>query len=145
MSHNSDVPWASWCLNYRQVDSSFTSLFMLTTKKHQIFALLAHCEGDHRWQVVSPHKWSVMRKAFSCHDAIMKCYRFTDVISNIIGHRETELALQLGRLFSPEEAERIKLVDDVAPMDQIMTRAQAEMDRWLQIPGIYRWVSVRKT
>ena len=58
---------------------------------------------------------------------------------NTVGHRETELALQLGHLYSPEEAKRAGLVDELAPMDQIMARAHVEMDRWIQIPGTWKY------
>ena len=45
------------------------SLFRLTSKKHQIPALLVLCEGNP--PVDSPHKGPVMLKAFPCHDVIM--------------------------------------------------------------------------
>ena len=53
-----------------------------------------------------------------------------------MGVREADWALQLGHLYSPEEAKRARLVDELAPMDQVLTRAHVEMEKWIKIPGI---------
>ena len=70
----------------------------------------------------------------------VKSCRFKDTMLNTVGHRETELALQLGTLYTAEEALHIKMVDELAPLDQLMTRAHKEMEKWLQIPGTYHQI-----
>lgn len=56
-------------------------------------------------------------------------------MQNVIGNRETEKALQLGLLYSDEEALNIKLIDEVAKPEDLMTRAEETMKKWLKIPG----------
>ena len=71
LSDYSDVTWVSCISNHRQLDILFNSLFRLLTRKTQSSALLARCEGIHRWPLVSPHKGPVMRKTFLFHDVTM--------------------------------------------------------------------------
>jgi Delta3-Delta2-enoyl-CoA isomerase len=55
---------------------------------------------------------------------------------NVIGTRKGELALILGSLFSPEEALKIGLVDEVAPdLPSANEIAQAQLKKFLKIPG----------
>jgi 3,2-trans-enoyl-CoA isomerase len=54
---------------------------------------------------------------------------------NTIGHREAERALQLGTLFSPAEALKVGVVDEVVPEDQVHSKARSVMTKWLAIPG----------
>lgn len=61
---------------------------------------------------------------------------------NTIGHRETERALQLGKLYTPQEALSIGLVDAVTPLEGVDTEAHAVMKQWLKIPGRDRWTSL---
>lgn len=55
---------------------------------------------------------------------------------NTVGHRATEMALQLGLLYSPSDALRIGLVDQVLPEDQVMSAAMESMAKWFAIPGL---------
>lgn len=52
-----------------------------------------------------------------------------------VGHRATEIALQLGQLYSPTEALEIGLVDKMVPEDQVIATATQTMTKWLAIPG----------
>lgn len=61
--------------------------------------------------------------------------RFMDTMMNTVGHRTSEIALQLGLLYSPSEALKIGLVDQLVPEDQILTTATQTMTKWLAIPG----------
>ena len=54
---------------------------------------------------------------------------------NTIGFRETEKALQLGKLYSTQEALDIKLVDEVVPPETLLQKAEEQMAIWLKIPG----------
>ena len=56
---------------------------------------------------------------------------------NTVGHRETELALQLGKLYSAEEALKVGLVDEICNINDVLPRAQEQMAIWRKIPGIY--------
>lgn len=53
---------------------------------------------------------------------------------NTIGHRETELALQLGKLYTAEEALSVKLVDELAEPTDVLIKAQEQMVKWCKIP-----------
>lgn len=53
---------------------------------------------------------------------------------NTIGHRETELALQLGKLYTAEEALSVKLVDELAEPTNVLIKAQEQMVKWCKIP-----------
>lgn len=54
---------------------------------------------------------------------------------NTVGHRTTEMALQLGLLYSPADALKVGLVDQLAPEDQVLNTASQTMTKWLAIPG----------
>jgi len=60
-----------------------------------------------------------------------------DTMKNTIGHRQAELALQLGKTFSPEEALRVKLVDQIVPQREVIEAAERQMQIWCQIPSKY--------
>jgi len=61
---------------------------------------------------------------------------------NVIGQRQTELALMLGTLFSPDEALQIGLVDKVVPDLASATEvAQAQLQAFLKIPAMARYMS----
>ena len=67
-----------WChISYRvsQITSDSTVCSTICSgvhqRKHQSFALLALCEGNHQWPVDSPHKGPVAWKRFPCNDIIM--------------------------------------------------------------------------
>jgi len=45
------------------------------------------------------------------------------------------LALQLGKLYSAEEALKINLVDELAEPKDVLLRAQEQMAIWSKIPG----------
>ena len=63
---------------------------------------------------------------------------FRDTFINTVGHREAERALQLGLLYTPEEALKIKLIDEIAEPSTLMLRAEEEMQNWCKIPVIAR-------
>lgn len=54
---------------------------------------------------------------------------------NTIGYRETEKALQLGKLYSPEEALAINLVDEVVEPNNLIAKAEEQMIKWCSIPS----------
>lgn len=56
-------------------------------------------------------------------------------MSITIGHRNTELALSLGTLFSTEEALQTGLVDQVVARDEIITAAQTQLTKFIKIPS----------
>lgn len=56
---------------------------------------------------------------------------------NTVGHRTTEMALQLGLLYSPADALKVGLVDQLVPEDQVLTTASQAMTKWLAIPGTF--------
>jgi 3,2-trans-enoyl-CoA isomerase len=66
---------------------------------------------------------------------------FKDTMLNTIGHRETEKALQLGKLYSAEEALSVNLVDELADPDKLLQQAEEQMKKWLQIPTMAREIT----
>ena len=57
---------------------------------------------------------------------------------DVVGRRRTDLALQMGMLFSAKEALRIGLVDEVAETpERLRQMALERLDGFLKVPG--RW------
>nr|XP_042710013.1 enoyl-CoA delta isomerase 1, mitochondrial isoform X2 [Chrysemys picta bellii] len=66
---------------------------------------------------------------------IVAPFWFKDTMVNTIGNRATERSLELGLLYSPPEAHKIGLVDQLVPEEKIQSTAAAVMSQWLAIPG----------
>jgi len=60
---------------------------------------------------------------------------FRDTMINTIGFRETEKALQLGKLYTPEQALSINLVDEIAEPTEVALKAKEAMLQWCKIPA----------
>jgi enoyl-CoA hydratase/carnithine racemase len=45
------------------------------------------------------------------------------------------MALQLGTMYTPEEALGIRLVDQLAEPENLIDKAEQQMKKWLKIPG----------
>lgn len=57
---------------------------------------------------------------------------------NTIGNRETEKALQLGKLYTSQEAFDIGLVDELVidtDSSNLLVKAEEQMKIWLKIPS----------
>ncbi|TMW65121.1 hypothetical protein Poli38472_009288 [Pythium oligandrum] len=63
---------------------------------------------------------------------------FRDTFVNTIGHREAEKMLGLGLQVDANKAKAIGLVDEAVPLEEVMPRATAAMERWLAIPDLAR-------
>lgn len=63
-------------------------------------------------------------------------YRFRQLYINTVGFHYADYALKLGKMFTPEEALKLHLVNELveSPSD-LNKKAQSEMDKWLKIPG----------
>lgn len=72
---------------------------------------------------------------------IVAPFWFKDTMVNTVGHRTTELALELGLLYSAPEALKAGLVDQLVPEDQILKTATETMAKWLAIPDHARQIS----
>ncbi|KAM9744820.1 enoyl-CoA delta isomerase 1, mitochondrial [Menidia menidia] len=72
---------------------------------------------------------------------IVAPFWFKDTMANTVGHRHTELALELGLLYNPAEAQRIGLVDQLVPEDQVLATATQTMSKWLAIPEHARQIT----
>ncbi|KAK4016545.1 hypothetical protein OUZ56_031502 [Daphnia magna] len=73
---------------------------------------------------------------------IVAPFWFKDTFVNTIGVRQSERALQLGSLFTPDEALKIGLVDRVLPDPEAATAvAESELKEFLQIPAMARYLS----
>ncbi|KAF6023865.1 ECI1 [Bugula neritina] len=66
---------------------------------------------------------------------------FSDTLINTVGHREAERALQLGKLYSPQEAVAVGLVDQVVPLESVAATVESTMAQWLKIPSHARHLS----
>lgn len=61
-------------------------------------------------------------------------YWLGELMAATIGIREAEKALGLGLLYSPEQALKIGLVDEVVPKANVLEKAHAEAAKWASIP-----------
>ena len=52
-----------------------------------------------------------------------------------VGKGAADRAVMLGTLFSPEEALKIKLVDQLVQSNNLTTAAEDEMKKWLKVPS----------
>ncbi|XP_067407254.1 enoyl-CoA delta isomerase 1, mitochondrial isoform X2 [Emydura macquarii macquarii] len=68
---------------------------------------------------------------------IVAPFWFKDTMVNTIGNRAAERSLQLGLLYSPPEAHKIGLVDQLVPEEKLQSTAAAVMSQWLAIPAPY--------
>jgi len=53
---------------------------------------------------------------------------------SVVGERETEKALQLGLLYSCDDALQVGLVDEVVSESETLAAAQHQLSRWNQVP-----------
>ncbi|XP_052069800.1 enoyl-CoA delta isomerase 1, mitochondrial-like isoform X1 [Mytilus californianus] len=72
---------------------------------------------------------------------IVAPFWFKDAMCNTVGHREAEIALALGKLYSTDEALQKGLVDEVVPSEQIMEAAQKKLLEYVKIPNMARALS----
>ncbi|KAF7242960.1 Enoyl-CoA delta isomerase 1, mitochondrial [Varanus komodoensis] len=72
---------------------------------------------------------------------IVAPFWFKDTALNTVGHRATELSLQLGLLHSGPEALRIGLVDELVPEEKVLQAAAKAMGQWLAVPDHARQIS----
>lgn len=80
------------------------------------------------------HSWKVSI-VFIIWKGLQAAFWLRDVMLKIIGNRETEKAIQLGLLFTPEEALRLRLVDELCAPQDLLPKAQEHMKMWLKIPS----------
>ncbi|PWA28953.1 hypothetical protein CCH79_00019625, partial [Gambusia affinis] len=72
---------------------------------------------------------------------IVAPFWFKDTMVNTVGHRNTEMSLELGLLYKPAEALKIGLVDQLVPEDQVLSAATQTMTNWLAIPEHARQIT----
>ncbi|XP_061568125.1 enoyl-CoA delta isomerase 1, mitochondrial [Cololabis saira] len=72
---------------------------------------------------------------------IVAPFWFKDTLANTVGHRHTEMALELGLLYNPAEALKIGMVDQLVPEDQVLSTATETMTKWLTIPEHARQIT----
>jgi len=59
---------------------------------------------------------------------------FIDTMLATIGQREAERALQLGHLYSGEEALQVGLIDQLVPMEEMQQVVEDQLKIWLRVP-----------
>ena len=77
-------------------------------------------------------------KYFFCLKGITAPSWIKDTMVNTIGRRETEKALQLGKVYTPQQAEAINLVDELVPQQKLLASAEEQMKNWCRIPSILK-------
>lgn len=58
-----------------------------------------------------------------------------------VGNRQAEMSISLGLLYSPQEALRISLVDEIVPKEDVLDRAKQQAETWAAISPQARVVS----
>ena len=58
-----------------------------------------------------------------------------DAMVNTIGHRNAEKSLQLGTKYTPSQALKIGLVDEIVDESMLLLEAEEQMKLWSQIPS----------
>merc|ERR1711931_272641 len=66
---------------------------------------------------------------------------FMDTMISTIGHRESERALQLGHLYSGEEALQVGLIDQLVPMEDMQQVVEDQLKIWLRVPPKARTIT----
>jgi len=66
---------------------------------------------------------------------------FQDTLVNTVGHREAERALQLGLLYTPEQALSIGMIDSISKPEDLENEANEAMKKWLKIPAHARHIT----
>jgi len=54
---------------------------------------------------------------------------------NTIGFNESERALKIGLLYSPADALKVNLVDEVVPETEVLDAARRAVTQYLSVPG----------
>ncbi|XP_048847902.1 enoyl-CoA delta isomerase 1, mitochondrial [Brienomyrus brachyistius] len=72
---------------------------------------------------------------------IVAPFWFKDTMVNTVGHRTAEIALQLGLLYSPQDALKIGMVDELVPEEKLVSTATEAMARWFAIPDHARQIT----
>ncbi|KAI5623088.1 enoyl-CoA delta isomerase 1, mitochondrial, partial [Silurus asotus] len=72
---------------------------------------------------------------------IVAPFWFKDTMVNTVGFRTTELSLQFGLMYSPSDALKIGLVDQVVPEEKVLSTATETITKWLAIPDHAREIS----
>ncbi|KAK3520757.1 hypothetical protein QTP70_032291 [Hemibagrus guttatus] len=72
---------------------------------------------------------------------IVAPFWFKDTMVNTVGHRTAELSLQFGLMYSPSDALKIGLVDQVVPEEKVLSTATETMTQFLAIPDHAREIS----
>ncbi|XP_078610603.1 enoyl-CoA delta isomerase 1, mitochondrial-like [Branchiostoma floridae x Branchiostoma japonicum] len=60
------------------------------------------------------------------------------LLADTIGRRQAELSVLQGKLYSPQEALKLGLVDKVVPETDLQPAAESELRDWLQVPDAAR-------
>ena len=59
---------------------------------------------------------------------------------NTIGQRNAELALNIALKYSPEQALKINLVDELCNEEILIETAEIRMKEWCKIPSIFKYL-----
>ncbi|XP_017562446.1 enoyl-CoA delta isomerase 1, mitochondrial [Pygocentrus nattereri] len=72
---------------------------------------------------------------------IVAPFWFKDSMVNTVGYRIAEESIQFGVMYSPADALKIGLVDQVVPEDKVLSTAKEKMEKWFDIPDHARQIS----
>jgi Delta3-Delta2-enoyl-CoA isomerase len=92
------------------------------------------CACDYRIMAKGPYKIGLNETLLG----ITAPFWLRDLYINTIGYREAEKALQLGKMYTSDEALTINLVDELAEPANLMSQAEKQMQAWLKIPSVAR-------
>ncbi|MCJ8739679.1 hypothetical protein PDJAM_G00049940 [Pangasius djambal] len=72
---------------------------------------------------------------------IVAPFWFKETMVNTVGHRTAELSLQFGLMYSPSDALKIGLVDQLVPEEDVLSTATETMTKWMAIPDHAREIT----
>ncbi|EDO38049.1 predicted protein [Nematostella vectensis] len=89
--------------------------------------------GDSLDALALPYKTTV-----HSNRQIQQTYWDIATMVSVLGRQVTERSVQVGQMFTSEEALKVGMVDEIVPLGEASAAAMAAMEKWLRIPDKIR-------
>lgn len=115
-----------------------TTLKLYGSRLITIAAVNGHCmAGGNLLALAADYRVMAESNKISLNETKLGVYvpfYLRQMLENLIGPKATARAVQLSLVFTSAEACKIGWVEEVTPLDQVMTAAKRELKQWLEIP-----------